>query len=46
MMVDARYKEGSEKCCELHNVEGHVISHCEGFHKKSDENDESWVATN
>jgi hypothetical protein len=34
MMVDARYKEGSEKCCELHNVKGHVISHCEGFHKK------------
>jgi hypothetical protein len=34
MMVDARYKEGSEKCCEHHNIEDHVISHCEGFHKK------------
>jgi hypothetical protein len=34
MMVDARYKESSEKCCEHHNVEGHVISLCEGFHKK------------
>ncbi|XP_073261997.1 uncharacterized protein [Populus alba] len=34
MMVDASYKEGSEKCCELHNIKGHVISHCEGFHKK------------
>jgi len=34
IMVDARYKEGSEKCCEHHNIEGHVISHCEGFHKK------------
>jgi len=34
MMVDARYKEGSEKCCEHHNREGHAISQCEGFHKK------------
>jgi len=33
MMVDARYKEGSEKCCEHHNIQGHMISHCEGFHK-------------
>jgi hypothetical protein len=34
MMVDARYKEGSEKCCEHHDIEGHVISQCRGFHKK------------
>ena len=34
MMVDARYKEGGEECCEHHNIEGHVISQCEGFHKK------------
>jgi hypothetical protein len=34
MMVDARYKEGSEKCCEHHNIKDHVISQCEGFHQK------------
>jgi hypothetical protein len=34
MIVDVRYKEDSEKCCEHHNIKGHVISHCEGFHKK------------
>jgi len=34
MMVDARYKEGSEMCCEHHNIEGHIISECEDFHKK------------
>jgi hypothetical protein len=34
MMVDARYKKGSEKRYEHHNIEGHVISQCEGFHKK------------
>ena len=34
MMVDAKYKEGSGRCCKHHNIEGHMISQWEGFHKK------------